>query len=104
MELLPLPSRENRELFPLSPIPPPLSKSASFICLFGGDILSVVEVLSPPIDGLSPSFLSSFKLVFESGGDGGDIGDIFRLIVIQVEFLDFVFSPFASLVIVMSIC
>jgi uncharacterized membrane protein len=30
------------------------------------------------------------------GGHGGGIGGIFRLIVIQVEFLDLVFSPLAS--------
>jgi hypothetical protein len=59
--------------------------------------------ISPPSEGASPLFLLSVVLKFEAGGDRGGIGDILRLIVIHVEFLDFVFSPLASLVRVTSI-
>jgi hypothetical protein len=62
-----------------------------------------VEVISPLADGVSPPFQSLFELKFDAGGDSGDVGDILRLIVIQVEFLDLVFSPLASRVIVISI-
>ncbi len=36
----------------------------------------VAEVLSPPYEGLSPSFLSLFVLTFDVGGHGGGGGDI----------------------------
>jgi hypothetical protein len=62
-----------------------------------------VEVISPLVDGVSPPFQSLFELKFDAGGDSGDVGDILRFIVIEVEFLDLVFSPLASLVIVISI-
>jgi hypothetical protein len=59
--------------------------------------LSAVEVLSLPPEGISSPFLPSFCAWFSSGGGSGDVGDIFCFIVIQVEFLDFVFSPFTRI-------
>jgi hypothetical protein len=48
--------------------------------------LPIVEVISPRSEGVSPPFLSLFVHMF----DAGDVGDIFRFTVIQVEFLDFI--------------
>ena len=62
-----------------------------------------MEVISPLADGVSPPFPSLFELKFDAGGDSGEVGDILRLIVIQVEFLDLVFFPLTSLVIVIPI-
>ena len=57
---------------------------------FDGDTLSIVELISPLSEGVSPPFPSLFELIFDAGGGGGDIGDILRLIVIQIEFLDLI--------------
>jgi hypothetical protein len=62
----------------------------------GGDITSTTHKIPPPKDLQNHAH-------FENSGDGGDGGDIFLFIIIQVEFFDFVFSPLASLVIVISI-
>jgi len=51
-----------------------------------------VELISPRSEGVSPPFPSLFELIFDAGGRSGDIGDILRLIVIQIEFLDFIFA------------
>lgn len=51
-----------------------------------------MELISPLSEGVSPPFPSLFELIFDAGGGSGDIGDILRLIVIQVEFLDFIFA------------
>jgi hypothetical protein len=54
--------------------------------------LPIVELISPLSEGVSPPFPSLFELIFDAGVGSGDIGDILRLIVIQVEFLDFMFA------------
>jgi hypothetical protein len=69
---------------------------------FGGDTLPIVELISPLTEGVSSPFLSLFELIFDAGGGSGDIGDVLRLIVIQVEFLDLSLL-LVSLVIVISI-
>lgn len=51
-----------------------------------------MELISPLSEGVSPPFPSLFELIFDAGGGSGDIGEILRLIVIQVEFLDFIFA------------
>lgn len=51
-----------------------------------------MELISPLSEGVSPPFPSLFELIFDAGGGSGDIGDILRLIAIQVEFLDFIFA------------
>ena len=42
-----------------------------------------MEVISPPSEGLSPPFLSLFVLIFDAGGDGGGIGDNFRMYLVR---------------------
>ena len=54
--------------------------------------MPIVELVSPLSEGVSPPFPSLFELIFDAGGGSGDIGDILRLIVIEVEFLDFIFA------------
>lgn len=51
-----------------------------------------MELISPLSEGVSPPFPSLFELIFDAGGGNGDIGEILRLIAIQVEFLDFIFA------------
>jgi hypothetical protein len=51
-----------------------------------------VELISPLSEGVSPPFPSLFELIFDTGGGSGDMGDILRLNVIQVEFLDFILA------------
>jgi hypothetical protein len=51
-----------------------------------------VELISPLSEGVSPPFPSLFELIFDAVRGSGDIGEILRLIVIQVEFLDFIFA------------
>jgi hypothetical protein len=45
-----------------------------------------------PMVKVSPPFLSFFVLMLDGGRDSGDVGDIFRLTVIQAEFLDCLLS------------